>query len=283
MPNGEGLGSFAEGFQSSFLPTLNYRNVLAQQQARAGIQAEELRLKQERDALNAELTKLQIGQADLKLKQTQGEAKEAERTRRAIEGLVGPEPNVPKLTDEKGELTGTQGIEVSKGVLAKKEHIQRALTASIAPERLLPPTRAEELDIQAQEADIAKTLAETEGLLAPAGGETFTERGFKAILNPDTPKAELDLWMRKLFPEKGGKATIQGISLADIRATLNLIYPLDFGERTGVPEGVDENSYEFLVHGAELIKQGLGKAPTPIDDEDKEIENEFKINPDKKQ
>jgi len=162
---GIGLGSFGDKFQASLNSMLNYRLRASEVAFQQGMQQQNAQMQEQRMAMEQEKFKMTLENIKIQKEVGQLKIEEANKLKADIEELLGPAPTVPKATDAKGGLTGVPGIEVTKGVQAKRKHDQRRLRASIDPKSLLPPSGESLLNIEAKKANIARTKADTQRLL----------------------------------------------------------------------------------------------------------------------
>ena len=273
------LGDIGGGFSETFTPTLqsirSYKQRAQQAAFERSLQQERSALEQERFALDRQVTEAKLAEAKEVQKRSETTRADQERYIEIQQQLQAPKPSGKDVTAgvSVGRKVNLPALGENRALQREAIGLRTKLGFDVAPEEVLFPTSPKSPNLQRFERPIAGGITQV-GTFNPQTGEetitgtfktsekvsneTFTERGIAKILNPNTPIAERKLLERKIFPQKNGKVLIDGISLADIKATLNLIYPLDYDERPGVPEDVDPNSYEFLVHGAELIKQGVG-------------------------
>lgn len=270
------IGALLSGISGSLAQGRDYNLAVASARQSAGLRLRGIEL-QEREA---ELNRLRVQQAmeetriktlaeteDLKaqIRQSRRET-EAEKTIAEFEEAT-TEPIVSAVREIGAGRAVPGGPERRVRRLGRKaasafETLGREVPARLEEQLQTPFARRErEADVGFKEAQIAES--ERRAARPVAGPQTQKERDRAKWLSPDTSEEERALIERDLF---GGRTTVDGVSLSDIRSTLNTLYPESFGFREGVPEGIDPNSIEFLRHGAQLIKQaqgGVGLVPDP--------------------
>lgn len=261
------IGALLSGISGSLAQGRDYNLAVARARASAGLRLRQIEL----DERESELSRLRVQQAteesriktlaereDLKaqLRQSRRET-EAEKTIAEYEEAVS-EPILSTVREIGAGRAVPGGPERRVRRLGRKaasayETLDREVPARLEEQLQTPFARRErEAKLESEQA----LGAQRRRAARPVGGpQTQKERDRAKWLSLDTSEDERALIERDLF---GGKTTVDGVSLSDIRSTLNTLYPESFGIREGVPEGIDPNSVEFLRHGAQLIKQAQG-------------------------
>lgn len=281
MPEGLGraLGAGAEAFQGALLPTLNYRMAIAQNQLQAGMQKERLAMDKESQAINiralqqdmqTQAIEQRTAEEELKDKIRKGElARESDKLinlAKASKDLEKATPQLKKFPKSKEGKPfavsqpsefGIPEIDEEKlleayNLAGKKAPL--SLLTSISEANLTEhELEMRRLDIESEESLIEQRRAAAEASRRPkVGAETQKDRDRRKLLDPNTPEDERNLIARDLL---GGKTTIGGIPINDISRVYNDLFPEFAGVRTGLPEGIEENSIEAMRHVARIIKQ----------------------------
>lgn len=260
------IGALLSGITGSLAQGRDYNLAVARAGESARLRLRGIEL-QEREA---ELNRLRFEQA-------------REETR--IKTLAETEDLKAKIREAKRETGAEAKIAAGRFTGPTEEPRPSAEELSTAYQRVgleVPPSIEEQLKTpiqrRARKADIefkeAQTVESVRRAARPVDGAgTQKERDRAKWLSLDTPEDERALIERDLF---GGKTTIDGVSLNDIRITTNILYPESFGIREGVPEGIDPNSFELIRHVAQLVKQGQGTTGlVPIPDQEITVDSLF--------
>lgn len=267
------IGALLSGITGSLAQARDYNLAVANARVSAGIRMQQLELQGER----TELERIRVQQAteESRIKtqaerfDLQAQIADEKRKNAAREIVEEYEEAVSRpLTSAVKEIRAGRSViggpekrvrRLARKAVGAYETLDREIPAGLREQLLTPSGR------KLQEAELESEQALTEQRRRPARPVTGTqkERDRAKWLSLDTPEDERALIERDLF---GGKTTVDGVSLSDIRSTLNTLYPESFGFREGVPENIDPNSIEFLRHGAQLIKQAqdtTGLVPFP--------------------
>ena len=278
MANGA-VGELLTQLTRSFQQGRDFNLQAANARASATLRIQQFQLEKERKELDEERIRQSISasQTEQKIREFGlTEEIKAGRRSRELEKIVAAGQTVPTSEEGRPFAAFEQGPLSDERRATALEELDRPVSAKLAArveEGALTPVErgARKLEEEVTRAGLAKTRAETERIRRGVGGgaTTQTERDRVKWLHPDTSDAERNLLEQSLF---GGKMMINGIPNAEIRATINSLFPVNrYGERTGVPDDVNPNSYEFLEFVAQLLKGDDGSAPDVIPTEDDRI------------